>query len=197
MISLIAWLIIASLLFYLTVVTFEGFLRLTPEIQITQKVETSEENVPTELDEAPTAMIDTAELPADFANNETSQLADAEVISAEQIIDIPVVEDPVEQSIIANEVDFNPSEVEQDSNFSTTQSDVQPVKSSIDENILVGSVNEELSELTPNLHQLRLSKSFVTRTEAFTYLKQIDYGELDISLELVQEEIQFMYLLVI
>ena len=74
MISLIAWLIIASLLFYLTVVTFEGFLRLTPEIQITQKVETSEENVPTELDEAPTAMIDTAELPADFANNETSQL---------------------------------------------------------------------------------------------------------------------------
>jgi len=186
MISLIAWLIIASLLFYLTVVTFEGFLRLTPEIQITQKVETSEENVPTELDEAPTAMIDTAELPADFANNETSQLADAEVISAEQIIDIPVVEDPVEQSIVANEVDFNPSEVEQDSNFSTTQSDVQPVKSSIDENILVGSVNEELSELTPNLHQLRLSKSFVTRTEAFTYLKQIDYGELDISLELVQ-----------
>ena len=118
------------------------------------------------------------------------------MISAEQIIDIPVVEDPVEQSIIANEVDFNPSEVEQDSNFSTTQSDVQPVKSSIDENILVGSVNEELSELT-NLHQLRLSKSFVTRTEAFTYLKQIDYGELDISLELVQEEIQFMYLLVI
>ena len=186
MISLIAWLIIASLLFYLTVVTFEGFLRLTPEIQITQKVETSEENVPTELDEAPTAMIDTAELPADFANNETSELADAEVISAEQIIDIPVVEDPVEQSIIANEVDFNPSEVEQDSNFSTTQSDVQPVKSSIDENILVGSVNEELSELTANLHQLRLSKSFVTRTEAFTYLKQIDYGELDISLELVQ-----------
>ena len=49
MISLIAWLIIASLLFYLTVVTFEGFLRLTPEIQITQKVETSEENVPTEF----------------------------------------------------------------------------------------------------------------------------------------------------
>ncbi len=186
MISLIAWLIIASLLFYLTVVTFEGFLRLTPEIQITQKVETIEESATIEFEENLPEMINTAELPADFATNQKSQLEDSEDNRAEQIIDIPVVDDSVEQNIVAEEVDFNPVPIEVESNSLQTEVDSKPLKSAIDENILVGSVNEELSELTANLHQLRLGKSFVTRTEAFTYLKQIDYGELDISLELVQ-----------
>ena len=186
MISLIAWLIIASLLFYLTVVTFEGFLRLTPEIQITQKVEATEDDIVTEFNEAPSAMIDTEELPADFSQDGINELANTDDINSEQIVDIPVVEDPVEEDIIANTVDFNSDLTEQDSEILENEVDSQVVKSTIDENVLVGSVNEELSELTPNLYQLRLSKSFVTRTEAFTYLKQIDYGELDISLELVQ-----------
>ena len=186
MISLIAWLIIASLLFYLTVVTFEGFLRLTPEIQITQKVETSDEDASLGFEETTPEMINTEDLPIDFASNESNQQVNSDDIGVEQIIEIPVEDDTVEQSLIANDVELNDIPVEQDSNVLTPDVNAQTTKSSIDENILVGSVKEELSELTPNLHQLRLGRSFVTRTEAFTYLKQIDYGELDISLELVQ-----------
>lgn len=186
MISLIAWLIIASLLFYLTVVTFEGFLRLTPEIQITQKVETSDEDASLGVEETTPEMINTEDLPIDFASNESNQQVNSDDIGVEQIIEIPVEDDTVEQSLIANDVELNDIPVEQDSNVLTPDVNAQTTKSSIDENILVGSVNEELSELTPNMHQLRLGRSFVTRTEAFTYLKQIDYGELDISLELVQ-----------
>ena len=99
----------------------------------------------------------------------------------------------MEQSLIANDVELNDIPVEQEPSVLTPDVNVQATKSSIDENILVGSVKEELSELTPNMHQLRLGRSFVTRTEAFTYLKQIDYGELDISLELVKEGTQFMF----
>ena len=186
MISLIAWLIIASLLFYLTVVTFEGFLRLTPEIQITQKVETTGDNVVAELSETPVEMINSAKLPDDFSQDEVSELMGTADIKSEEIIDIPVAQDPVEEEIIVNPADFATDAIEQDSVVVEKVEESPVVKNTIDENVLVGSVNEELSELTPNLHQLRLGKYFVTRTEAFIYLKQIDYGELDISLELVQ-----------
>ena len=90
MISLIAWLIIASLLFYLTVVTFEGFLRLTPEIQITQKVETSDEDASTGFEENTPEMINTEDLPADFASNEINQQVNSNDIVVEEIIEIPV-----------------------------------------------------------------------------------------------------------
>ena len=114
--------------FALTVVTFEGFLRLTPEIQITQKVETSDEDASTGFEENTPEMINTEDLPADFASNEINQQVNSNDIVVEEIIEIPVEDDTVEQSLIANDVELNDIPVEQESNVLTPDVNAQATK---------------------------------------------------------------------
>lgn len=185
MISLIAWLIVMSLLFYLTVLTFEAFLRLTPEIQITQQVEPV--NVETQNTDynSQSTMVDPTDLSTDFVSNSDSEVVDPAEILVEPVTEVASIQDPAVE-VSTPSVPIKSPEIEQVPVAQVQASRSVKTVDSIDENILMGSVNRELSELSPTLNQLRLGKSFLNRSEAFSYLKQIDYGELDISLELVQ-----------
>lgn len=189
MISLIAWLIVMCLLFYLTVLTFEAFLRITPEIQVTQQVDQIGVEASIDSSEPQVAMVDEIDLPVEFTtvdevalelNNEDGVVNSIDVV--EPVENVELTEKPPS---ITSEV---PAAVSQemptanDMMLGSAVSEVEP----IDQNALMGTVSRELSVLTPNLNQLRLGKTFNSRSKAFTYLKRIDYGELDVSLELVQ-----------
>jgi len=190
MISLIAWLIVMCLLFYLTVLTFEAFLRITPEIQVTQQVDQTGVESQNQSAEPQVAMVDAVDLPAEFTADEVAVELTSEDVITDQIETVDPVEnvERAERSMdFVDELAVPVSEPEPEPTLNdVTVRDVKPETKSIDEKALMGSVTRELAVLTPNLSQLRLGKTFDSRSEAFNYLKQIDYGELDVSLELVQ-----------
>lgn len=188
MISLIAWLIVMCLLFYLTVLTFEAFLRITPEIQVTQQVEQIGVEGQNESVEPQIAMVDSDDFPTEFTADEVAVELTSEDVITDQIETVDPVENVERADRSTDIVGESAVPVSQPGPTLSdmTVRNVKPETKSIDEKALMGSVTRELAVLTPNLSQLRLGKTFNSRSEAFNYLKQIDYGELDVSLELVQ-----------
>jgi hypothetical protein len=193
MISLIAWLIIASLLFYLAVFTFESFLRKSPWFAVTQELSSTEaiEEVPSSVKAVGSQFIepDIRESVADLAQLPVQDVTEAQVTV------------PTENSFDSLGSEVNPSEVEeivaQTANI-TKQVEktvaVEQLAQPVVEAALSSGFDEPL-EMDKALSQLRLNAVFPTRKDAFQYLKVIDFGEMDLELELIRIDQSFHVLI--
>jgi len=185
MISLIAWLIIASLLFYLAVFTFESFLRKSPWFAVTQEISGTEQ-VETTLVQGDEVISEPVfeETVIEEVNAFASIDADPEVNFRE---DVPLIQEaPVTSSTVTvqdgSEAPFqNRQEVVSESSFTTLAEeveDVAPPTSQIVEEIVAPI----------QMSQVKLESTFLSRSQAFQYLKEMDFGDLDISLELITQQ---------
>lgn len=183
MISLIAWVIVASLLFYLTVITFEGFLRLSPEIKVVETADSidgndsfaqghsfdvsqgTQDGFQTEGEVFNQANEDVVILPE--VNLETTE-ATVPVVDEMQpeVAETPVVENPVIEQV-----------------------EVEPTITEDSAELNVASMIEEVVQpetaMAVEVFQLKVNQVFTTRQNAFTFLRAMDFGELDLDIEII------------
>ena len=100
MISLIAWLIVGSLLFYLAVYTFESFLRKSPYQEIIQQVGSKNQDNSASVEENADAVV--ASQPVDQSVNVefmSPELPDQNIKTTSQQPEIAAVESPVTELV--------------------------------------------------------------------------------------------------
>jgi len=208
MISLIAWLIVASLLFYLSVVTFEGFLRLSPDIRVVENMDMENPDTANPGDVDPGFVLE-----QETTTSETQVEPDYDMISESSETDIPSlagieVERGVEQAGEGlEEILDDPQEIALSQNEQYTK-EVEPVVDQTTQNVsseslvvsevevpdIASVVQEATAELGP-VYQLAMERVFESRAEAFDALKKMSFGDLDLEFELVQRSSGFHVLL--
>ncbi|MCO4783633.1 MAG: SPOR domain-containing protein [Candidatus Cloacimonetes bacterium] len=184
LISLMAWLIIACLLFYLALFTFESFFKANQFSAVDREfdVSSSEMILDSSQDDAGTVVISDAGADENFmVNLEDGVLGDNVTetplveVTESPIVDIPdsVLEDNTDINMVVPDV-----VVKQTANtgVNVTESFLDaPMSTQLEVN---DAVNTEV-------FQLKLATTFATRQEAFDAMKQMDFGDLDIQFDLV------------
>ena len=184
MISLIAWLIIACLLFYLAVFTFESFLRKSPWFAVTQEISGSEQFETSFVQETPVVQEPIVE---DSLVEEVNAFASFDSESISNQSEIGAVgnqssSDSADMVLGGSELSSNNSYFEENTSLESDKqlnsvANPAPAAAEIVEG-LVSSVA---------MFQLKLENTFASRTQTFQFLKEMDFGDLDISLEIVSK----------
>lgn len=208
MISLIAWLIVASLLFYLSVVTFEGFLRLSPDIRVVENMDMENPDTANPGDVEPGFVLEqettTSETQVEPGYDMSSESSETDIPSLAGIEVEPGVEQVSEglEGILENSQEIALSQNEQ------YTEEVEPVVDQVAQNVssesllvsevevpdIASVVQEATAELGP-VYQLAMERVFESRAQAFDALKKMSFGDLDLEFELVQRSSGFHVLL--
>jgi cell division protein FtsN len=185
MISLIAWLIVGSLLFYLAVYTFESFLRKSPYQEIIQQVGNKKTEVsPADAGSTVVASVRTEDKPESVILEPVEKNVSSET---------PLPEVAAEDSITAAAIEPAAQKVEPASEL-TVETVVVP-ETKVVQDVPVSQV--ELSEVNavsvvdPSL-MVSAGEVFPDIEEVFRFMKQIDYGEEDIRADVVETKDGFM-----
>jgi len=184
MISLIAWLIIASLLFYLAVFTFESFLRKSPWFAVTQELASTEviEEVLPSIEPAEAQVIEPVEREsvADIA-----RLPEQEILEDRLTAPMEGSFENIDSEVMVSQDQANLREPSDISNQAEEAAVTEQVDTPVVEAISPPAFEEPVVSIEA-LSQLRLNAVFPNRKEAFQYLKAIDFGEMDLELELIR-----------
>ena len=183
MISLIAWLIIACLLFYLAVFTFESFLRKSPWFAVTQEISGSEQFEASTAQEVAIGQNTQAE---DSVVEEVNAFATLDAEPVSNFGNVPKIED--ENVSSGNGSSFDEASLGEEISFSKDVSAVSDLRSetSKDSTPVAAKIVEELVS-NVSMFQLKLENTFTSRSQTFQFLKEMDFGDLEISLEIVSK----------
>ncbi|PCJ21133.1 MAG: hypothetical protein COB02_00675 [Candidatus Cloacimonadota bacterium] len=166
LISLIAWLIIACLLFYLALFTFESFFKANQFNKVDEPFDVSSSEMT--FDSSQEVVI-TEPFFTSETDNEDSFLIN------------------IEEDSLVNQV----SPISQDTNTMVeiiNETAISEKVSSIFENSLDLIEKERVSEviaISSDVFQLRLSETFSSREDAFAKMKEMDLGDLDLKFDLI------------
>ncbi|MCJ8345268.1 SPOR domain-containing protein [bacterium] len=183
LISLMAWLIIACLLFYLALFTFESFFKANQYSTVDENFDvSSSEMILDSSQEISGSLFETEDsflvnLEDNSLNHSESTLVEVENGPFVVVDQSPMVELNPMNRVNETFVELNQSQ----------SSDSPVLVDVISENIEVDSVNlsNEFSAPANEVFQLKLANTFTNREEAFAAMKQMDFGDLDLHFDLV------------
>lgn len=179
MISLIAWLIVGSLLFYLAVYTFESFLRKSPYQEIIQQVG-SQKSVDQNTEKGFISSGDltfAAEQPVTpVVATTTTTIATAEPTPKAKATEPYTAAKPVATAVVD-------SASISESTAKASEGSVSPLKS---------DAIVRPSNATNHSSVVAVANSFSSMDEVFRFMKQVDYGEEEVWAEVVDDSDGFL-----
>lgn len=203
MISLIAWLIIASLLFYVIIFLFQGFLTKSPSMVVEQPIE---ENRPDDLPfiiETPAKVDSPVVVTGPVVSNDPVVTEVATTVQTAPVDDFfdQVVANRVQQTMFRNPVS------EQGSTATPIVSAVRPVVRASSEVVRpvdaitpppvvrTAPVQPAVAPAVPQERTIRVDPPFRNMREAFLRLKDVNFGELSAEFELLRSGNEYIALI--
>lgn len=178
LISLMAWLIIACLLFYLALFTFESFFKANQYSAVDREfnASSSEMILDSSQEDSDTVVIADTGVDDNFlVNIEDGVLQDPMVeVPLVDVTETPIVEIP--DSVLENTDSMQiPEAIVNNTSNAFLDS---PMSDAAD-------VVDTADVVKADMFQLKLATTFSTREEAFSAMKQMDFGDLEVSFDLV------------